>query len=92
MTPWVLFVIFVLGPCEALIPLLMFPAALESWGSLLLVTGTFGIMTVATMLGMVFAGTAGLSRISFRGAERYTHALAGGTILLCGVAIQFLGL
>ncbi len=26
-TPWVLFVIFVLGPCEPLIPLLMFPAA-----------------------------------------------------------------
>lgn len=92
MTPWVLFVIFVLGPCEALIPLLMFPAALESWGSLLLVTGTFGFMTVATMLGMVFAGTEGLSRISFRGVERYTHALAGGTILLCGVAIRFLGL
>jgi hypothetical protein len=24
--------------------------------------------------------------------ERYSHALAGATILLCGIAIQFLGL
>ena len=92
MTPWVLFVIFVLGPCEALIPLLMFPAALESWSALILVTGTFGIVTVATMMGLVLVGTEGLSHVSLRGAERYTHALAGGAILLCGVAIRFLGL
>ena len=30
LTPWVIFVIFVLGPCEPLIPLLMYPAARES--------------------------------------------------------------
>jgi len=29
-TPWILFTIFVLGPCEPLIPLLMYPAAKES--------------------------------------------------------------
>ena len=26
-TPWVLFLIFVFGPCEPLIPLVMYPAA-----------------------------------------------------------------
>ena len=31
MTPWVLFTVFVLGPCEPLIPLLMFPALRESY-------------------------------------------------------------
>jgi len=91
LTPWVLFVIFLLGPCEALIPLLMFPAATRSFGALFLVTGTFGLATVATMLGMVFAGLEGLQRLPFGRMERYAHALAGVTILLCGVAIQFLG-
>ena len=47
--------------------------------------------TVATMLGMVFAGLEGLQRLPFGRMERYAHALAGVTILLCGVAIQFLG-
>ena len=92
MTPWVLFVIFLLGPCEALIPLLMFPAATESWATLFLVTGTFGVATVATMLGLVFASLEGIQRISFPRAQRYGHALAGITILLCGVAIEFIGL
>jgi hypothetical protein len=33
LTPWVLFTIFVFGPCEPLIPILMYPAAAESlWG------------------------------------------------------------
>lgn len=92
MTPWVLFVIFLLGPCEALIPLLMFPAATESWSTLLLVTGTFGLATVATMLGLVFASLEGVRRVSLPKAQRYAHALAGITILLCGVAIEFIGL
>jgi hypothetical protein len=92
MTPWVLFVIFLLGPCEALIPLLMFPAATESWGALFLVTGTFGLTTVATMLAIVFLSVEGISLIKIPGAARYSHALAGITILLCGAAIQFMGL
>jgi ABC-type nickel/cobalt efflux system permease component RcnA len=91
-TPWVLFVIFLLGPCEALIPLLMFPAATQSLPSLLLVTGTFGLATVATMLGAVFLGLEGVRRLPLQGLEPYAHSLAGLTILLCGVAIQFLGI
>ena len=92
LTPWVLFVIFLLGPCEALIPLLMFPAATESPAALLLVTGTFGVATVGTMLTLVFAGLEGVERLPFSGMERWAHSLAGLTILLCGVAIQFLGI
>lgn len=92
MTPWVLFVIFLLGPCEALIPLLMVPAATESWSTLLLVTGTFGAATVLTMVGLVFASLEGLQRVRLPRAQRYGHALAGIVILLCGVAIEFIGL
>lgn len=91
-TPWVLFVIFLLGPCEALIPLLMFPAATQSYGALFLVTGVFGLATVATMLGAVALAMEGLDRLPMAGLERHAHTLAGLTILLCGVAIQFLGI
>ncbi|MDP6686047.1 MAG: hypothetical protein QGI05_03745, partial [Candidatus Omnitrophota bacterium] len=45
MTPWVLFTIFVLGPCEPLIPLLMYPAAKNSLMALLMVVGIFGLVT-----------------------------------------------
>lgn len=91
LTPWVLFVIFLLGPCEALIPLLMFPAATRSVSALALVTGTFGVATVGTMLALVLAGLEGIERLPFRRMERHAHTFAGLTILLCGVAIQFLG-
>lgn len=91
-TPWVLFVIFVLGPCEPLIPLLMYPAAQQSVLGLILVTSVFGFTTIATMLATVLLTRAGVSLIPHKTIQRYTHALAGGSILLCGLAIQFLGL
>ena len=84
--------LFVLGPCEPLIPLLMYPTSKENFGGLLLVTAIFGAVTILTMLGIVVASTWGISRLPMKKVERYTHALAGGSICLCGIAIQFLGL
>lgn len=92
MTPWVLFVIFVFGPCEPLIPLLMYPAATNSSWGVVLVTCTFGVMTIGTMLGIVLISSFGISHIPITRLERYSHALAGLAILLCGISIQFLGL
>lgn len=92
MTPWVLFTIFVLGPCEPLIPLLMYPAAQSSLTGLVLVTTVFGLATIITMLAVVLFSVRGLALLPMRGLSRYMHALAGGTILLSGLAIQFLGL
>jgi len=91
-TPWVLFVIFVFGPCEPLIPLLMYPAAKGGYGGLVLVTAVFGIVTTATMLAAVFLGKAGVDFLPLKKIQRYSHALAGAAIMLCGLAIQFLGL
>jgi len=91
-TPWVLFTIFVLGPCEPLIPILMYPAAQKSVSGLVWVTAVFGGVTILTMLGIVMASSWGFHMIPLRKAERYSHALAGGAICLCGLAIQFLGL
>jgi sulfite exporter TauE/SafE len=87
-TPWVLFVIFVFGPCEALIPVLMVPAAEGSWGQVALVTAVFGLCTLATMTALVLVGYHGLARLSLGTAERWSHALAGLALAVCGAAIQ----
>jgi len=88
LTPWVLFTIFVLGPCEPLIPILMYPAAADSAFGVALVAGVFGAATILTMLAVVLLLSFGLSRLPTRGLERYSHALAGLAIFLCGVAIH----
>lgn len=92
LTPWALFVIFVLGPCEPLIPILMYPAAHASFWGLALVTAIFAVTTVATMLVMVTLAQRGIQLLPLGRLERYTHAMAGLAILGSGLAIRFLGL
>ena len=90
--PWALFVIFVFGPCEPLIPILMYPAAQKSLFGLVAVTFVFGLVTLATMLGAVLLSRAGVNFIPLSRLQRFSHVIAGATICLCGLAIQFLGL
>lgn len=92
LTPWVIFVIFVLGPCEPLIPLLMYPAARESLAGVLAVTIIFGVVTVLTMTIVVAFALRGLESIKLKRYERFSHALAGSAVLACGLAVVFLGL
>ncbi|MFC1971242.1 sulfite exporter TauE/SafE family protein [Chloroflexota bacterium] len=92
LTPWVLFTIFVFGPCEPLIPLIMYPAATNNMFSVVIVASIFGLTTIATMLSIVLASSYSLSKLPLRKLERYSHSLAGLAILLSGVAIKFLGL
>ncbi|GAX61011.1 ABC-type transport system protein permease component [Candidatus Scalindua japonica] len=92
LTPWILFTIFVFGPCEPLIPLLIYPAAKSSTIGMVLVTGVFGVVTIATMLSIVILLSLGANLLPLGRLERYTHALAGATICLCGITIRFLGL
>ncbi|MBU2507964.1 MAG: sulfite exporter TauE/SafE family protein [Bacteroidetes bacterium] len=92
LTPWILFTIFILGPCEPLIPILMYPAANESLFGLILVTLIFAAATIGTMLTVVILGIRGLDLLPMKKIERYTHLLAGLLVLLSGIAIQFLGL
>ena len=89
-TPWVLFVIFVFGPCEPLIPILMYPAFDQGLGlmGVAAVAAVFSIVTISTMLGIVMAGAYGLSFARLGKLERYTHALAGAMVLVCGLAIK----
>jgi sulfite exporter TauE/SafE len=91
-TPWVLFVICVFGPCEPLIPMLMYPAAKGGWFELWVVTGVFGVTTIGTMVATVLLSYAGVNFLPLGKVQRFSHALAGATICLCGLAIVFLGL
>lgn len=92
MTPWILFTVFVLGPCEPLIPLIMYPAARHSAGGVIMVTALFGLVTIATMTAIVLTALSGIRLLPLAGLERYTHAISGGIILLCGLSVRFLGL
>ncbi len=88
LTAWTLFLVFVLGPCEPLIPLLLYPAAGLGWPAAALVAAVFGLVTVVTMTALVAAGHLGLSRLPLGRAERWSHALAGLALTACGVALQ----
>lgn len=91
-TPWILFTVFVLGPCEPLIPILMYPAAKSSLVGVVWVSLVFGAVTVVTMCTIVLASAFGASFIKFGKFERYSHSMAGATICISGLAISFLGL
>lgn len=85
LTPWILFTIFVFGPCEPLIPIIMYPAAQENVTYLVGVVAIFMTVTIGTMLLVVSASSWFLAYLPVKKIERYNHALAGFTICLCGL-------
>ncbi|MBN1335439.1 MAG: hypothetical protein JXB39_05715 [Deltaproteobacteria bacterium] len=91
-TPWVLFTVFVFGPCESLIPLALAAWALGGTGAAVVTAGAFTLSTVATILVTVGLLLGGLNRIALGPVERWTHAVAGASLVACGAAIRFLGL
>jgi ABC-type nickel/cobalt efflux system permease component RcnA len=92
LTPWILFAIFVFGPCEPLIPLIMYPAAKENIGGVVVVSLAFGIVTLITMLTIIAIASYGVKFVRLGKLERYSHALAGAMIFISGLSVQFLGL
>jgi ABC-type nickel/cobalt efflux system permease component RcnA len=87
-----LFIIFVLGPCEPLIPLLMVPAAQHSWWGIAAVAGAFGVVTIGVMLVTVTVGMLGLRQLRVPSLAKYGHALAGLALVVSGTAVQVLGI
>ncbi|MBF0197547.1 MAG: hypothetical protein HQL32_07545 [Planctomycetes bacterium] len=87
-TAWSLFIIFIFGPCEAFIPVLLFPAIKHDWGLVISVTVIFAAATIATMMSAVYLLSRGLPILQFNGVRRYGHMVAGGIIFSCGMAIH----
>lgn len=92
MTPWILFIIFILGPCEPLIPLLMFPAAQHSISGLAIVSAVFSFVTISVMISVVFVALWGVNLMPLGKLEKYSHAFTGFAIFTSGMAINFLGM
>jgi len=92
-TPWAMFIIFIFGPCEALIPLFIYPAAQHSSELVISVALVFGVVTLATMVLLVAITSVGLDKVKLPVAgRRYEHAIAGASVALCGGAISFMSL
>lgn len=91
-TFWVLFAIFVLGPCEPLIAFFMVPASEGNWALAATTAIAFSLCTLVSMLGIVALGLAGYRRLRLGRLEQWSEALAGATVALCGLSIVFLGL
>ncbi len=87
-SPLLLFAIFILGPCEPLIPLLMYPAAKGHLFDVVLVTSIFAVGTLVTMLVAIVVCLRVVSLARLDRFERFGHAIAGAVVLACGVAVQ----
>ncbi|MGE3779412.1 MAG: hypothetical protein AB7F89_19650 [Pirellulaceae bacterium] len=92
LTPWVLFTIFLFGPCEPLIPMLMVPAAEANMFGVVWITFLFGVTTLLTMTTLVTLIYLGVFSLEFRRFQQWGHALAGSVVMACGASILFLGL
>ena len=89
LTPWVLFIIFVLGPCEILIPQVLIPATHYDKAGILAIVALFSIATITTMCAAVAVGYYGFNKLPTAKIERYMHAISGAIICLSGFAILF---
>lgn len=90
-TFWVIFLIFVFGPCEVLIPMLIFPAAQHSATGIATVAIIFGIATILTMLSIVYLGYKGAKFLNLKNKSEYVHIVAGLIIAFLGSSILFFG-
>jgi hypothetical protein len=89
-TPWVMFIIFLTGPCEPMVGLMCSPAIAHSlWGLWLLII-VYTAATLLTMLVMVTLGYLGIAFVKTEKIERYVHALGGLTLVVCGVGMVFM--
>lgn len=90
-TGWLL-VVLVVGPCEALIPLMMVPAAARDWPLLAAVLLVFALVTIATMTLAVATLLSGLRLRVPAWLPRWSDAAAGLAVATCGLAVATLGL
>jgi ABC-type nickel/cobalt efflux system permease component RcnA len=91
LTPWILFLVFVFGPCEPLIPLLLFAATQYGALGVGAVFLAFGVSTLGVMAVCVQLGLRG-ARLMHARFEPLFAPLAGLALTLCGVASLLLDL
>ncbi|MBM3991268.1 MAG: hypothetical protein FJ298_09720 [Planctomycetes bacterium] len=91
-TFWTLFTLFVLGPCEPLIPLYFLPLSQGEFALASCTALVFALATIATMLTLVSLAHTGLSTLRLAALDRWSHTLAGTAISATGLATLVCGL
>lgn len=89
-TAWTLYAIFILGPCEPLIPLLFISLKFNLAG-IIAVAIVFSVITWVMMVAQALLGYLGVRLINFGKIERYSHVIAGVVITLTGIFILVSG-
>jgi nickel/cobalt exporter len=85
-----LFLLFSADPCVAVIPLLFAAAplgALKTTGIVVL----YELATLATMVALVLPARAGAKMLRAPWLDRYSDAVAGGSIAVVGVVVTLMG-
>jgi nickel/cobalt transporter (NicO) family protein len=90
-TYWTLFILIIFGPCEPLIPI-VFASTAYGWESVIIVVSAFSIATIMIMVVQVHAALWGLSFFNSHYFEHAADAIAGGVIVITGIAIRVLGI
>jgi nickel/cobalt exporter len=88
---WTLFAIFILGPCEPLVPL-VFLGYNYGYPGIVAVSLIFSAITIIMMLVQSLLAFMGIQLIKHDFAERYSHAFAGLVIALTGIFVMALGI
>lgn len=89
---WILFIIFTLGPCHILSPLVVYPAANFDWSGVVSIIFAFSTTTIITMLALVIIIKYGLKKVSkaTEALECYGNTLTGIVLMLCAVFMYIL--
>ena len=90
-TVWTLVLIFVLGPCEALIPI-MFLGIQYGWKEVWLLSFLFSVITISMMLVQTIVAYKGLQFLLSEKFEHWAHATCGFVIACTGGLIMVLGI
>jgi len=88
-TIWALIAIFLLGPCEPLIPL-MFMAVQFGWTGIAAISISFSIATIGMMVLQAYLGFRGIKLLKAKVWAKYTHVFAGIIIAFTGAAVMLL--
>lgn len=88
---WTLIAIFILGPCEPLIPL-VFLGYNYGFAGVISVSIIFSVITIIMMLLQSLLAFSGIQLIRNDTAEKYSHAFAGLVIALTGISVMLLGI
>ena len=84
---WAIFIIFALGPCEILIPLVVEPAARGDWLGVWSISLVFSVATISTMLVLVGSLVLGIKKINLPTSffSRWSAVITGVVILGCAL-------